>query len=402
MSENQPIEQPQNPEAFGGNSIESFEQTRQQIEQVPVSYVETTPNSLRLDYVLGEDGWKFSHSNVEDVSTPLDPQNPDDMALLHEATAAATTDEDIKDVIAHYTRWWEQATDPIQEAVAAHIEDRLVIRNPETDEQLDILNTTQEPISEEEQAVIERAVGSVANFTGNKVFERLRGVVLADKSKFGENTWGGHTTYSEGIIMINLEAIREAVKNPGPNRFTPYLPEASPLDVRLGTTIAHELGHAMDIRSLDDADVMGVNDDSKITTAMSGMTNDFSMFDEGLAWDDGRVVKNPSTGRYARQWKIDPAQEVELREEVPTFYGRNTPKEDFAETFAILALGGDRTNLPRRVQTMADGLQKLHNADLHGPFRLETQHISGDQPLSAKIPAQLVLKAGISKQLVAA
>ena len=404
MSEQQIIESNHNTEVLNRDPVESFEETLRQIKEVPFVYSETKPNGLSLDYVLSDDGWKFSHNSVEDVSIPLNPQNADDIALLNEAEAVAAADEDILNTIARYVRWWEQGTTSIKEAVAAHIQDRLVIGNSETGEQVDIVNTTQESISDEEQATIEHAVGSVANFTGNKIFERLRGVILADKSRFEEGAWGAHSTYNGGIITINLEAIREAVKADPvdyENRFSPYLPSASPLELSLGAAIAHELGHAMDIRSVEDADTMGVKDSDKMTSVMGGMTGDFSMFDEGLAWDDGKVVAKPNGNGYQRQWKIDPAQEVELRDEVPTMYGRNNPKEDFAETFAILALGGDRKNLPKRVQTMADGLQKLHQADLHGPFLLETKHITDGEPLPAKIPSQLVLKAGVSKELAA-
>ena len=393
-----------NPEQFQHATVESFDETRERIRQTEIVNAETSPRSVELNYVRGEYGWSLSMADIEKVGTPLDPQNPDDSALLQEANHALTEDAGTIDAIAHYVRWWESATANISQEVESGITDRLVIRNPETEDQLDIVNCTQEALTQEEQAAVLRVMESVANFTGNKIFDRTRGVVLADSKHFNKDALGLHSTYSQGIISINLEDIRQLVQNGSKDyvgRYEQYLPGDSAPEDTLAIVLAHELGHAMDIRTTDEARKMGVETEGKLTNAMGGMTGDFSLFDEGLGWSDGSVVFDPDKKTHVRQWKIDPAQEVELREQSPTNYGKLNPREDLAETFAILALGGKRDQLPHRLQKLADGLSRLHEADQHGPFRLELEHETAT-PLPARIPEQIVVKAGISKTLTAA
>lgn len=392
------------PEIDSGTvSVEGISETVERLKDVPI--IADTPGgidrqSLSLYYERDEEGWRLAYGpKADDVN--LRPENEADAMLLVEAINELKGDVETKERIASHLQWWRRLPSDLRETVESGTKDGLLVKNPESDDALEVLNISDQELSFEEQEEITQCLQNIANFTGNKVFERVNGIVLADSSHFDERVLGGHYTYGGGVITINLQELRKISEdraNKYNKRYEKYFENPqSPLAI----TIAHEVGHAMDIINVDEAEKYGVkNISEKITNAFGGITGDFSIFDDRLGWDGGGL-KRDEKDVWTRDWRIDPAQEIELREESPTDYGKKDPKEDFAETFAILSLGGKRSFMPNRLQVLAEGLERIHEADLHGPFVLKGEKINKGDTLRARLPSQIAIKGLVKGSVLA-
>ena len=378
--------------------IEPLEATRTRLLEGVAFTGETHPDdSLTINYLRRGDGWNLWYGgSFPEGAHSLDPTNADDRPIVDEAVAGLPNDAATIDRITKHYRWWEGAPRDLDKDVEERLLDQLQIKNDETGQSVDILNCSAEALTTEEQKLIADTFQAVANFTGGKVFERVRGLVLSQRDRFEGDTVGAYMSYA-GIVRINMDQLRELSKE---------AEESSRYDKYLGggrffeAVFAHELGHAMDITSLDQAEKAGIQTEGKITNAFGGVTHDFSLFDEQFGWTGGEVVQDPNQ-KWVRDWKIDPAHEIECREFSPTNYGTTNPKEDFAETFAIMSLGGKRDSFPLRAAKLAEGLQTLYEAKDHGPTLLQADYKPEGSLVEPILPTKISVKAAIVPELLA-
>jgi hypothetical protein len=170
-----------------------------------------------------------------------------------------------------------------------------------------------------------------------------------------------------------MDVVREQA-NEMAHRYKKYFPE----DTKVGfleLIVAHELGHAMDIQTIEEADKHFIDKDKYNWMGWSNRTGSFSVFDNKFGWTHTlEKTKETISGSYDREveqtvnvHRMDDALETECGEYSPTGYGRTNPKEDFAESFAIAALGGDTARFAGRTKVIADALVQAEGSNLIGP-----------------------------------
>jgi hypothetical protein len=254
-------------------------------------------------------------------------------------------------------RWWD--TD-VQYGLRADAEKgvsdalRLHIGN----DSIEVANLTSEKLTEDERKEVIETIERVNAFTGGRLLENTRGIALRDNDQFPEGTDGTHSTYGR-FISANLGSMREHPE--AAPRYGDYFGDTPPS--RLQTILAHELGHAMDL--------------------IYGQYH----FDDKFGWE-----KIEDRDNYDRELDC-----VGLDENVTT-YGNVSPAEDFAELFAIMALGGDVSKLPNKAQAMIEYIQSHRTEGFIGPQRAKVEELNG---LTPHIPQRIAVKGYVNAELLA-
>ncbi|MBL8159078.1 hypothetical protein JNJ66_01340 [Candidatus Saccharibacteria bacterium] len=209
-----------------------------------------------------------------------------------------------------------------------------------------IRNLTGRLLSTDERLAIEGACHTVAAFTRERIVQRLEGIDLVDMGEALQ--WGGTYNPYSRVVRVNLAGLRR-LKKPDLGDYAPYFtgrPGVSLFDL----TLAHEMAHAMDIGTLAEAVSLGIDIKHHAWFAINGRTNSFSYFQQGLGWrhrviGDGKLAHNT--------WRLEEKDKALA----PTRFAAEMPHEDFAETFAIMALGGDTSMFTNRAQLLRSLIQ---------------------------------------------
>jgi hypothetical protein len=306
--------------------------------------------------------WSTRFWRPVDEGVWADPQsNPEDEPVFQMASDHLRSDDfAMTNITRTSERWWEGTN--MAEPVNERLREAFTVSSGEKN--LDILNCSTLELTEQEQKSLQTTLQHLASFTGNKIFDRVSGVILAEEGDFEEGT-GGAYNFGDRIIRINMGFIRGQEGKLHP-RYKKYFSEDSGI-TNMEVFIAHEFGHSMDINTLSEADAHFIDKSTYQWTGMGDRSNSFSAFDDKFGWE--HTVERPVGQAWGGQTHhmIDPAQEVESRENSPTTYGTSSPKEDFAESFAIAALGGDVAAFPARYKVIAESLPRAEGEVLVGP-----------------------------------
>jgi hypothetical protein len=285
---------------------------------------------------------------------------PDSAILFKEAADKARENDDLLLAIAREAegRWWTSSL--AEKSVQRGIREGFRIR--EGRNEADILNCSEHDLTPEQQQSMAKVFGAVSTFTGGKIFDRIKGIVLAPDEDFEKRTVGkdkklksvlGIIQIENGVISINIDRILE-----DKSTFERYAKYLEGIDTDLfEVTLAHELGHAMDIKSMQEVKAHDL-DTERISWSWH---HDFSTFQEMAGW---LAVKGGGAFATKTEWSFNGDETIEC---VPTDYGLTNPKEDFAETFAIAALGGDLSSMPERQKKLAETIQKAQGEGQIGP-----------------------------------
>ncbi len=350
------------------------ERYSQNLMIVPVTS-DTASELLRVYAVAekrqsGDYEWRVRYAKPAVGGEKVDPvNNVADKPVFDQAAEIVRRDESLMRTIGTMSEaWWNAGTS--KELVEKGITE--VFRVESADKSLDILNCTSEPLSADEQNCVQRAMQHVASYTGNKVFDRTTGVILATGDHFKDDS-AGFYNFLDKTVRVNMDAVRKDA-NELAQRYKKYFPEDSETSF-LEVIIAHELGHAMDINTLDEADAHNINRDQYDWFGWGNRSSSFSVFDNKFGWTqfiESRTeivpgIPDTSIDRRQTVHRMNDAMESECAEYSPTAYGRTHPKEDFAESFAIAALGGDTGMFTGRSQVVAEALVKAEGDSLIGP-----------------------------------
>lgn len=344
-----------------------------QKDAVFVPLTEAEAHTTELSYTTyvgsrqqnGSYAWNrhFKETPPENAIAVNPSAHAEDKPIFDYAVAQARSDESFMKALAkHEGYWWDSSKS--KELVTSNLKEAFRIN--EGTRHMDLLNCSDDALTEAERASVEKTFNAVANFTGSKIFSRVKGVIFAPGSEF-EGEVAGDIQAAAGVIRMNMDVLR---KKDSLGRYKEYFAddEVNWFEV----VLAHELGHAMDISSIDEADSHGISKDTVEWLGMFGMTRDFSAFQ---AIDEWQAHKKDGKNH----WMIDELAETECRDYAPTNYSLNSPHEDFAETFAITALGGDVSQLPRRSEIISKTMQLAEGRSLIGPKKVELTKLDGEE-----------------------
>lgn len=365
---------------------QGVEELRRTVEFVPLTTTPDEDSSLPWTDFIGTknpDGeyiWSRSFAEPENPDAVLvDPLThiEDQPIFAHASEQARSNDFLMIGTARQKDYWWD--TKNSRELVQNRLKE--VYRISEGDNKLDILNCSEENLSQEEQQSLVNVFNAVANYTGNKVFSRVRGIVLAPGDQFENNAAGDHQA-SVGVVRVNMDVIRNKAEL---GRYGEYFKEGQTNWLELVT--AHEIGHAMDISSIAEIEQHGIDITSNPDVmSFHGHTRDIPAFSRISQWTP--LGKNENG---EMQWQLDELEEAAEAEEAPTPYARLNPSEDFAECFAIEALGGDLSDRPLRAQLLKETVRIAEGAQAVGPKKVSLERVD----TSERYPAKEQVKVGL-------
>ena len=349
------------------------ERYKNELPIVPAVGEETDHPRVYVTSEKQEDGqyeWRMRYTKPDVAGILVNPaENPEDQPVFDLASDfVRNSDSLMKSLGTMSEAWWNagHSRDLVKEGVSE------VFRVESGEKSLDILNCTTEILSSEEQQAVQAALQHVASYTGNKVFDRAAGIILASGDHFEEDSAGLYN-FMDRTVRVNMDVVRKDASLA--NRYKKYFDEGANIGF-LEVIIAHELGHSMDINTLDEVQTHGIDKDSYHWNGFSNRSSDFSVFDNKFGWThhiEKPLVSDPSTPdlpaveKRQTVHRMDDAMESECGEYSPTGYGRSDPKEDFAESFAIAALGGDTSKFSARTKVIAEALAQAEGSTLIGP-----------------------------------
>lgn len=356
--------------------IESFqdatERLKSELELLPHDASEE-PDLIYMGQKIGEDWiWGNIRGGYEpEEAIVIDPSDPADRQVFEIASERA---RDNDAVIKHFAiqegRWWVGSK--AEEAVETSLIE--AFRVSEGDKHLDVLNCSDQLLSDLERSSIQKVFNHVANYTGGKIFSRLSGIVLAgNKDGFKDHAAGDHQMFA-GTIRLNMDVIREKSDLERYKRYFEGI-ETNWFEV----VLAHEMGHAMDIMTFSEAEAHGL--DTAHTYGFGGITNDHSAAEVFDRWIP-TVKTDAKTGLTKTQWNYKMMMRGEA---AATDYAKTTPGEDFAEAFAIASLGGDMSKLPERQKMLAKTIMNAEGDGAIGPKKVKFEKLQHEKDLLQKI-----------------
>lgn len=294
----------------------------------------------------------------------LEADNPEDSKLVEDCVTNVRNDELLLTRVARNGegRWWLYRD-------SLHVLDKApvqVLRVEESDNHLDVVNSTDSRLSEAEVASVQKVFSTIAALSGGKIFERVRGVMIVPEGVLPENV-SGQFNKGTGVLRIGMDILR--MKND--SRFQKYFKDS---DVtRFELTLAHELGHAMDIQSVEEAKAHGIDTESRNWGHITNFTSDFSAFDDKFGWAHESIIDE--RGHLSDQHTYTEEGAIECEEFVPTEYGKTSPREDFADTFAIVCMGGDTSTISQRAEVIKRTLNLAEGEAKIGPKLVTVEEI---------------------------
>jgi hypothetical protein len=205
-----------------------------------------------------------------------------------------------------------------------------------SDGAVDLVNFTQEVVSDEELREISETLRMAIGFTKGKILDRIIGIALLPEEAYrdptgknkvnGRPNTAGDLNRMNPIVNLNMDAIR----NPIDDSFQPFIEKRIPGRgvTMLQQVFAHECGHAMDLTYVDEIERQAINT-SRMNLAINGRTKEFTAFEDP---DPSVYVLEPSLSSRAR---VNAA-------------------EDFAETFALAVLGADMSSVPQKMRRIEE------------------------------------------------
>jgi hypothetical protein len=309
--------------------------------------------------------WNMGGRIGEEVTT-LDPASrPEEAILFAEAEEVAKADISVQHaVLLREGRWWLNSY-MHRDFIDANLHQ--VLRISEGERHIDVANATAEEFSEEQIYSIQKVFNAVANYTGGKIFDRVKSVSILPESEFAEGMAGNHSHITE---MVNINAALFEKDDYFDARYAPFFKPGTVTPFEI--TLAHELGHAMDIRTEQEAKDHNINlDEYDWSTVLYDKTTDFSAFDNKFGWEHSVVDVDPAHPYATRNThRMDATKEIEARELAPTDYALDHPGEDLAESFAIDVLNGRSEIIPGRTAYIGQTILKASGEATIGPKRV--------------------------------
>lgn len=324
---------------------------------------------LAVDLRIDSDGEDKFYASSAVPTVLIDPSRSQEERLLFSRAQSYMWEEPIFEnaLLQADGRWW--AGTRSEKAVDNDLLE--VMMAGDSAHQLDVLNCSSEILSPEEAQSIEAVLSAVASYTGSKIFDRVSGIVFIDDKHTQRSPEQveddkhiiGSYQNAYGVITINLSYIRQHAYQLI-DRYKTYF-EGTSVDL-LQVVLAHELGHAMDIRTFEELDAHHIDKSEINWGGFGGYTDDFSAFQKGLGWKN--EITQDEKGWDKNNWS---QMGEDICEELPPTNYATDPREDFAETFAVLALGGDSSELTVRQHKVADSLNSASGNTFIGPRKIE-------------------------------
>jgi hypothetical protein len=302
--------------------------------------------------------WSANFLRPEGAMT-IDPEaGSEEAKLFDEGINCVRTDASTFKILTTFDgRWWQNSK--IEDDVQTSLKEVFSLQaQGENGEKrvLEILNCADSRLTDDEIELVRVTIEQVARFTNGKIYDRINGIVFASDSAFDDHDMGGFQGAS-GVMCLNLDELRKA-KGMIPPRYLRYFKDRADVN-GMSITLAHEFGHAMDVRSMDEVEAHFIHRAGRAFMALGGVTLEFSAYDNLPGWKATRVPEEH--GLWDRDhWSYDVTIGDEFGEHPPTSYGHESPKEDFAESFAIAALGGDLSKMRGRAKLVGETIKRAH------------------------------------------
>lgn len=264
--------------------------------------------------------------------------------------------------------WWEGTK--IAGEVEGSLYEVFKISTERADGQaLDILNCSSTPLSLQDREALLATVSRVSEFTKGKIFDRVKGIVFSAGDKFEDRNLGGYVP-SGGYLRLNIDEVRKEEGDELAPRYRRYFKEQPDIGT-FEINLAHELGHAMDVQTYHETTASGLDIEAIWHPGVGGSMHNVSAFHRNVGWR--HEIQDHASGLMGRIdiWSIDDAMMSERGEYPPTAYAASEPSEDFAESFAIAALGGDLSTLTTRSQILAKTIAAANGRTLSTAITLK-------------------------------
>lgn len=368
--------------------VETFEESVDRLRAEGV-FTPSMAGSEDLDTAIGvltlSDGsrqWSRVYSLVNNVER-IDVNEPTNAALVEEGIQNLKTST-VCDTLAREARWWASDYANLAEASKEGVTDAVEITDGER--VLDILNFSDTPLDDKEVIEFKDALQSVVALSKGKIFNRVAGVALLPAAHFPAGNAASFSTYGR-ILAVNIDHLREArdfyaSHDDRGGRYFRYFDGKEPL---YKIFIAHELGHSLDISSLGESEAMGINSNEakgRLGTEVSGI----SAFQNKFGWN--KYHTEPGDFIDKHYWQLDDAQASESRERPLTGYANEDPGEDFAETFGVMAAGGDVNSVPGRVRTVLQTIEQASGRPSENASALEAYYQGPSEGVKLKAKFQ--------------
>lgn len=341
------------------------------------------------------DGSGFYVNRADGLQSPCDSTPPEpheaDIVVGLAATELRQNDYYYQKIVEHDGYWWENnSLDAIDVPSTLREVWQVKAEGDGDSRTLDILNCGPDVLDAAEQQAIIEAVQAISDFTNGKLYDRLKGVIFVGDDVLNEGEAARYNDLSK-VLMVSLNEVR-AFKGVVPNRYRHYFKDGDEQLV-MKIILAHEIGHAFDVRSLAEAQRQGVNVHARPYIVQGGRIFLCSAFDELPGW---QATTHRGEFLTTLQWHLDDAGALELNEYPANGYAATQPGEDLAESFAIAVLGGDTSRIPVRVNM----LRRIVSAAEARTFtsrslRLEQLAKAGDTYRPPHKLARICLKATI-------
>ena len=377
-------------------NFEPEQQPRIQVESLAES-VERLKATSRLELVEPEDSPDFQYHNYSsnedgrkwmitwsqpDGTRMLDPTSAKDVMLFNDANIAAVNDTTIVNSLAKKARWWETPYKKLDEKVAEGVKERIVVEDGL--HSLELFNLHESLLTAKEITNFEQAMAAVVQLSQGKAMDRIKGIVILGADNFPEGVAGSFGS-SNRVMTVNLDALRDDQtyidEHPEiSTRYDRFFKGALPSQIEI--TLAHELGHALDIHTKGEADKLGL-DKTSATNGAGQEVQGISAFQNDFGWQLHHVEQRDFDRKNT--WKIDDAEAAESRELPLTSYAATAPGEDFAETFAIMALGGDLSSAPTRVRKIHETIAAVEGDYAVRDLTIKHYDAATSDPITAKL-----------------
>jgi hypothetical protein len=375
------------PESFA--KVQPIEEAIEALKRLPVTSGkadEHDPTSLQAYAAVSElSGGSFYVPFIDSYvvnptnETLIDPTADTKSAKVFEASKAQLLNENLfyKFALKRTSRWWETSATSLQKVDVEHtlreVWRTIIHMDNETTEGIDILNCSPEVLSDDEHEAFSDTLHKISNLTEGKIHSRIKGIILCGDGVLDDKSVG-EFNHSTGVMLINISEARR-FKGVMPPRYAPFFAPGDAL-LPLKILTAHELGHAMDIKTIEEAEahILDVNPHRRgyRTMAPNGIIG-ASSFDVLPGWT-AAIAK----GDYGdtNQWHFNVTEATEFGEAPPTEYAYEEPREDNAESFAIIALGGNTSSMKIRHKLVLQTMELAEGKKLQ-PHKVDLQHIVG-------------------------
>ncbi|MEK7095971.1 MAG: hypothetical protein AAB896_01630 [Patescibacteria group bacterium] len=234
--------------------------------------------------------------------------------------------------------WWERSW-ILKEKAKKPLKEKYSLKSSQ--KSTDLLNFTDQTLTGSEITEITEAVSAVATLTGGAIFNRTNGIALVSKDGMEPGTAGSFNPY-DPAVLINMDSVRQP-PNDSYGLFAAKIYPGKKITM-VQHILAHEYGHSMDLTYLSELEAHGI-DQSRVETGWGDKTGEMCVFKDSFS--------------------------PEANEAGPTRRAREAgEKEDFAESFAIVALGGDISAIPSRYQAIANTIKLAEGGAFIGPHKM--------------------------------